>query len=84
MRYKPFVTHVAKHFPVTENHDLAVDIADALSDASRSDRGNIGCFWHAGVTYYVESKWLDGCINGDCNPATCYTDWTITPELDKL
>lgn len=82
MRYNDFVNHIRDTFHVAEqqNYDLAVDISDAMTDANRSDRGNIGSFDFEGTTYYIRTAWKDGCINYDCNPATCWTDWTISTE----
>ena len=80
MREKAFIKHVQEMFPILADHALAVDIADAMYDASNASRLNMGSFEHDGLVYYVTTEWYDGCIKGDCNPATCWTDWKIQPD----
>lgn len=80
MRQNEFILDIQQRFPIESNHDLAVDIANAMHDAVTNGRGRIGSFEHDGVVYFVRTEWYDGCIGGDCNPATCYTNWELTCE----
>jgi hypothetical protein len=80
MRQYPFLDDIRARFPIHDDHDLAVEIAEALYDASKIGGGQIGSFEYDGVVHFIRTDFVHHCINWDCNPATCYTDWTLTTE----
>jgi hypothetical protein len=76
MRLSEMILDIQARFDVVSDHELAGRIAEAMTEADH--RGREGFFTHEGVTYEFTAQWKDGCINYDCNPATCYTDWNLT------
>jgi hypothetical protein len=34
-------------------------------------------FMLGGVWYTIVAEWKHGCYRGDCNPAICFTNWSI-------
>lgn len=79
MRYNDFVNQVRESFPAT--HDVMQPIATAMHDALETGTGS---FTYLNTTYVVTAVWVDHCIGGDCNPATCWTEWTLdTTEVTK-
>jgi hypothetical protein len=75
MRLPDFITHIHDTFKLDTNDPAVLDIARAMHNA---DRMGTGMFTHDGVAYKITAAWKDGCIAGDCNPATCWTDWNLT------
>ena len=76
MRLNDFILDIQQRFPVQSNRELAGDVADAMTDANLKGTGT---FTYEGNEHKITAQWKDGCYRGDCNPATCYTNW----ELDS-
>lgn len=75
MRRNDLIKDIQEKFPELPKHrELALDIVQAIQDA---EEHGAGTFWWDGVPYKIEARWVDGCISGDCNPATCWTDYSI-------
>lgn len=74
MRFQPFIEYMRDEFQLLTDPELAHTIAMAISVA---EIDHVATFEGDGVTYAVCANWYDGCISGDCNPATCYTNWTL-------
>lgn len=79
MRYNDFVQALNKQFDLTNNPGVAYSISEAMLHATAA---GTGVFMHEGLEYTVMQVWVDGCINGDCNPATCWTNWEVTYGVD--
>lgn len=74
MRLKDFIVEMQNRFVNTYGAVAAEVIADAMNEANH--RGYHTFEWN-GVIYKITAVWKDGCLSGDCNPATCYTNWEI-------
>jgi hypothetical protein len=74
MREREFLPLLRDKFDLLNHVDVARDLAVALGMAQR-DGGVL--FAHDNVVYEITAAWYDGCIAGDCNPATCYMSWSI-------
>lgn len=75
MRLKDMMIYLREEFVITYGAVAAEPIADALAAAQH---GGVGTFTWDGTLYTITAVWQDGCIAGDCNPATCYTNWEIS------
>jgi len=75
MRLHDFITYLREHFRVQNDAEARRIIADAMSAA---DSNGSCTFWLDGAEYTITAEFKHGCINYDCNPATCWTEWTIS------
>lgn len=78
MRLTQFILDIQQRFPIQSDHDLAHRIANAMGAAEHGVPGNT--FDHDNVTYTITAEWKCSCYRGDCNPATCYTHWSLDTE----
>lgn len=78
MRQSTFIMDLQAQFPITGNEPVARIFADAMEGTCGNGTSS---FTYDGQLYKMTAMWKDGCIKGDCNPATCYTDWQL--ELVK-
>lgn len=75
MRRNEFFADIRDKFPeILTDEIFGLTVATAISIAE--DKGH-AWFMCDNVRYKIEAVWVDHCINYNCNPATCYTDWTI-------
>lgn len=80
MRERAFMDYLRNEFNLLhDDHGFARAriLATAMHEAS--DKG-ASAFNIGGQGYKITQEWYDGCISGNCNPATCYTSWS----LDKV
>jgi hypothetical protein len=75
MRFNDFIRYLNENYPIQSDQDLAVAVAVAMHNADNSSGDNT--FVYNGQMHIINAVWIDGCINGDCNPATCWTHWTL-------
>lgn len=76
MRFNTFLELMRDRFPILTDEAVRYNLAVALDDAQKHGRGYFG---YDGTVYTITQSWRDGCISGDCNPATCWSEWDITP-----
>lgn len=74
MRFAPFVIELQDQFGLLTNHALAETIAVAMHHA---DMHGLATFSHDGEMYTIAAMFEHGCINYDCNPATCWMEYEI-------
>lgn len=74
MRQQEFINALRDSFPVNDMA-CAVTLANAMHVAQVE--GSAPFTW-GDASYVITCTWYDGCISGDCNPATCYSSWDLT------
>jgi hypothetical protein len=80
MRLYAMITHIRETFPeILTDQSKADIVASAMTEA---DHDGHATFTYNGIEYTMRAVFDHGCINWDCNPATCYTNWTLDTVPD--